>query len=169
MNWIDKFNNNIKQAFEILYDHNQPRDELGRWVSTGGGISFIDSAIKEGGFSYQPITKMSPTSGVMVSLDSKEGFEKSVALPKEPKARRKEIYKAFQNYIRDNIQVFKKNKNLYAGGWLEGDSFCFDISENFPSSDMKKVVTIAKQRRQRGVYNIDTNEYILEGDYGKYT
>ena len=165
IDWKSTF---LKNLLEILYDPNQPRDERGRWVSTGGGRSFIDAAIKSDGFSYQPITKMSPNSGVMVSLDSKEGFEKSVKLPDDPVERSATVLRTFQDYIKDNLQVLRNNKNLYVGGWLEGDSFCFDLSENFPSSDMKKVISIAKERKQRGVYNIDTKEYILEKDYGKY-
>ena len=161
------FQDNLLKA---LYDANQPRDTKGRWVSTGGGASFARAALEGGGFSYQPIAKMSPTSGTMVSLDSKEGYEHAFKMPEDPVEREKAVNKEIKAYIQKHIKVFEDNPDLYCGGWVEesGD-FCFDVSQNIPNTTpMRDVVKLAKERNQRGVYNIDTNTYITEDQYDAY-
>ncbi len=168
-NWLDNFKRNL---LEVLYRADQPRDERGRWVSTGGGASFVRDALRSGGFSYQPIGKMSPTSGCMVSLHSRFGGEYIVELPEGAAVDSEEVREVVQaelnKYIQKHVQLFKETPNLYAGGWVEEGKFCFDVSENLPADDMRNVVMTAMQRDQRGVYNVETGDYILEEDYHKF-
>lgn len=153
---------------QILFDPNQPRDEKGRWVATGGR-GFIAAAVKSGGFSYQPVTGLSPTTGCMVSLDSKDGFEHSFKIPDGTEAQKtRAIRDEFKKYVKKHLKTFQDNADLYCGGWVEDGVFCFDVSQNLPSTDMKKVVQTAKDRNQRGLYNIDTGNYVLEADYDSY-
>ncbi len=166
MGWIDQFKANL---LEILYRADQPRDEKGRWISTGGGAGFVRDALLAGGFSYQPIAKMSPTTGCMVSLHSRFGGEHAVQLPDGPPEEVVEFVQQEMNkYVQEHVGLLKENQALYVGGWVENGTFCFDISENLPADDMKNVVMKAMERDQRGVYNVETGEYILEKDYHKY-
>lgn len=166
MTWLEVFKRNL---LEVLYRADQPRDERGRWVSTGGGADFVRDALLKGGFSYQPIAKMSPTSGCMVSLHRRFGGEHVVELPDGSSEEVREFVQAEMNkYVQEHVGLLKENQNLYVGGWVDQGNFYFDLSESVPADDMRNVVMKAMERDQKGVYNVETGEYITEEDYHKY-
>ena len=166
MAWLDQFKQNL---LEILYRPDQPRDERGRWVSAGGGASFVEESLVKGGFSYQPITKLSPTDGCMVSLHPRFGGEHVVGMPDgSPAEVREFVHSELNKFVQQHVGLLKENLDLYVGGWIDDGKFYFDISENLPADDMRNVVMKAIEREQKGVYNVETGDYITEDDYWKY-
>ena len=57
------------------------------------------------------------------------------------------------------IEITKKEKNCFIGGWIENDVFFLDISRIY--SNKKEALKIGKKNKQLAIYDIEKDESII--------
>lgn len=143
-----------------------PRDEHGRFGAGGGGndpaplvhihqskAKELVNELKAGGFTYQPLTDRSPSSGLSVSPypDREKIMTPSQVTPT-----------ALKSYVASNRDLLKDTTN-HVGGW-------FDKEHNLTFLDVSKVVSseteaaqLCKQFKQEAYYNLATGQTVYVG------
>lgn len=136
-----------------------PRDENGRFTSGGGlDVPALASDANEG-FSIDPFTGKSPTTGYMVARSQYGEIHTTNSV--------EETADAIQRYADKHAHLFAEDKSLYLGGWRnsEDGKLYLDISDNV--KDEGKAVALGRNRDQISVFNLDTFEEINTGGTGK--
>lgn len=163
----------LDDAAEVLYNHGlisglkkewseelHPRDEHGRFGDGNPGLDIPNLAHEAGeGFSIDPHTGRSPTTGFMVArsmygavIDTKN--EEDTA-------------KALRDYADKHAHLFDEDKSLYLGGWRnsENGKLYLDVVDNVANES--DAVALGRNRDQISVFNIETFTEIPTGGTGE--
>jgi hypothetical protein len=141
-----------------------PRDQSGKFASDATADRLVLQAKASGGFTHHP-TKGTPTSGYIVSSDTKEKRGKIVDLSDsnvDVKAevsaylRKNEGNLGPNEYICGHVQNTKDGKPL---------ALHLDISNHF--ADKGKAIRLGQQRNQISVLDVVKQEEILTGGTGR--
>ena len=140
------------------WNEDQPRDDHGRWTSEGGGeagiheagiqslVSRLADANRQGkeiGFSYQPFTDDTPTTGFMSSEYPERGEKMNMSDVNDQK---------LNDYVNKNKDLLATHPDHYFGGWLSGGTFYLDVSKRFYGQD--EALSSAVDHNQAGVFDI---------------
>lgn len=183
-----------------------PRDERGRFGPGGSGSAaklwaekkraaamagpLADKAEREGGFTVKPGASKSertPSSGVMVSRDPKEGLGHVVEIrdmakkmaerdppPTEAQVRaeiRAHVHEQVQKWLEKSLPAVAGKGDHYLGGWFERDSsgspiaLHLDVSQRFEDRD--KAISAGRERNQLAVWDIGKMEEVSTGGTGR--
>ena len=128
---------------------------VGRTSSEELGKLLLD----KGGFTYQPYTNQSPTSGLVVSTYPK--FEQIIesASDAEPHM----IKESISGYINDNWNKFRKDQRAHFGGWWDKDSDRIYLDLSTIVEDHDEAMSLAKEHKQEAYFDLSTFETIQVG------
>lgn len=132
-----------------------PRDEAGRWTESGGEGALgptreemaedLLKSLKGGGFTYDVVHEMSPTSGFVVAT--------------HPEAARVINAKTIQaweiaNFMRDNAALLSQ-PHAHVGGWLRDDGFAvLDVTSVLP--DKETALEWGRRYKQEAIFDLST-------------
>ena len=146
------------------------RDAAGRFASDATAETLVAKAKSDGGFTHHP-TKGTPTSGYIVSSDTKEKRGKIVDLTDSNVDVKKEV----SAYLQKNEGHLGPNE--YIGGYVqksdpkdgekEGKAVALhlDISNHF--SDKDEAIRLGRKRNQISVWDVKNGKEILTGGTGR--
>lgn len=163
----------LDAAAEVLYNHGliaglrkewdesvHPRDEHGRFGSGNDGLDIPALAHDAGeGFSIDPHTGKSPTTGYMVARS-----QYGTVIDTKTEA---DTAKALRDFADKHAHLFEEDKSLYLGGWRDQATgkFYLDVVDNVKDED--KAVALGRNRDQISVFNIETFQEIKTGGTGE--
>lgn len=147
---------------------NEEEERTGSEHADEDPSSLTSKLFAGGGFSYQPVEDTSPTQGYMVSLDRSVGAERVIErgnLSQEEFV--EQVENAIAEHIEEHWDKFETEPDLYIGGWEadDGKRVVLDLSERVPSK--YEAVRRGKDRKQDGVFDLQTFETIEEKDYDR--
>jgi HK97 family phage portal protein len=115
-------------------------------------------AIREsGGFSVNPFTADSPTTGYMVSV-----VPAAETILDSPDAVTDEV---MEKFLKDNEQAFEDRPTLHVGGWLDKATgkVYLDLSEQF--DDLDDAIDSAEGTNQLAIWDLNVGNEIRKEDY----
>jgi len=161
-----------------LFDEDQhPRDNAGRFdfkPDDGGNVAtlesgddntalegegLIDRLERDTGFTYQPITGVSPTVGHSVAVYPEN----------EEKIHRDDIKASdLLRYMTKHRELFENDDRVHFGGWdnakkydpTEGDDFVY-LDTSIVIDDREEAVEFARERGQLKIYDLGAGEEIV--------
>lgn len=120
---------------------NPYHDATGRFT-TGPSSGLSAKLIAEGGFTYQPTTKETPSDGYMVS--PYKGREKVIDGTSITS-------RQLSEYVRRNADLLQDPSN-YLGGWVDNGKTYLDVSKRFETFD--GAMGAARQAQQIAFYDL---------------
>lgn len=110
------------------------------------------SKVEQGGFTYNPISKESPTSGFAVSVT--QGREKVI---KADSISENDI----AEYLDANKDIFETTKGANVGGWFDKETgkIYLDISVVTPNKE--QAIEMAQKHNQEGIYDLSAGQTII--------
>lgn len=162
---------------EVKMAPNQPRDDHGRWTSTGagtgaghggavaagaaGGISLPTGdavhlqadLIANGGFTYQPVTHTAPHDGLMLSIyPDREQITRADQV----------TAKALRTYVDKNSDLLSKPDH-YVGGWHDTHSGQVYLDVSVRVTDHAQARKMCEQYSQEAYFDLGTGQTVYVG------
>jgi PBSX family phage portal protein len=136
------------------FSPDEARDDHGRWTDGDGGAAheLFKKLAASGGFTYQPVTKDSPTSGYALSI--LPGNEKVIAQDKVDEA-------SIKTYLDDHKDLFEKDHSAHVGGWLDTSTGKVYLDVSVIEPDKEKAIELAKANNQEGIYDLAGQQTII--------
>lgn len=129
-------------------------------ISTEVPGQALQSILKKGGVTINPITKVEPTEGWAFSAQKNT----EMVLPAE--ATEQEIKENISKFINTNMTSLVQSGN-YLGGWKAADGKIYlDVSRVVPEADQAGALTVANDAQQLAIYNLRTGQEVPT-EYGK--
>lgn len=137
-----------------------PKDEHGRWATTGAATAMQEALRDSGGFTVDPHTGASPTTGYQVAipghaLDPLPRVDDVLAMNDD------EFGQLVEGWINDNAEAFEGDA-VYVGGWEQDGRLYLEPSEHIEDRD--EAVAAGVDRGQAEIYDNATGETIRTGD-----
>lgn len=152
------------QVLELDRQHNiavqlgwesQLRDPRGRWTTSGG---LLAGHVAPEGFSLDPRSGRSPTSGFMVSLPG-HTHQYPDSVMKDPH----QLAAAIDHTLMSEKEIFK-GSDVYLGGWVSDGKLWLDPSENI--NDRELAVKMGRSRNQVAIWDVQGGQEIDTGGSG---
>lgn len=157
-----------------------PRDANGRFAGGVAGWAghLTGKAFKQGGFTMKPGDK-TPTSGIMVSRDPKEGHGHVIEIAqlkgmKNEKELRAHVEQKVSAWLEKAMPSREKlGEDHYLGGWLERAkdgspvALHLDISQRFSEKNEAGAIKAGRERNQLAVWHIGGQREIDTGGTGR--
>lgn len=145
----------------------EPKRDMREYASSKsrGITEQVEEGLQAGGFSLRPFAdKPVPTSGIMVSLATKEGFNLQIPVT-APKSERMSRVRA---WVEKALPYLAKHPDTYLGGWRddEGGLYHLDVSERLDKSQLALAITRGYQRNQKSVFRLDDFREFKTGGTG---
>lgn len=135
-----------------------PSPDADKDFKTGETTRAALKSIREsGGFSVNPFTADSPTTGYMVSV-----VPAAETILDSPDAVTDEV---MEKFLRDNEQAFKARPTLHVGGWLDKATgkVYLDLSEQF--DDLDDAIDSAESTNQLAIWDLNAKDEIRKENY----
>lgn len=142
------------QVAELGWE-SQLRDPRGRWATSGGALA---SHVHPEGFSLDPRSGRSPTSGFMVSLPG-HTHQYPDSVMKDPH----QLAAAIDHTLMSEKEIFKK-PGVHLGGWVSDGKLWLDPSENI--ADREQAVKMGRSRNQVAIWDVQGGQEIDTGGSG---
>ena len=154
------------------FSPDQPRDDLGRFATTTGGLTPENVAgavasAREGGFTLDPRSGNVPTTGFQVG-----GHVEPLRIELTGKMSSAEIGAQIVAYVEQHQNLFKSDSSMYLGGWVQpGDSnhsehLCIEPSKNV--TDREEAVALGSTLNQVSIWDNVNFEEIYTGGNGEF-
>jgi len=114
---------------------------------------------KRAGFTYHPISGVSPTKGWAIALPQNEEKHPSSVLQN-----REARTQVIRDYIDKHREEFAANPNLYLGGWNDPESKTLYLDTSIVEEDDAKAASLMAQYDQVAIYNLATGETQMNDD-----
>lgn len=166
MPWNLRFQPVEKQDVESdmrKFDPTQPRDESGKWTSTGGGLaSSVWSRVlakpeSERGISINYVGQ-EPTDGFMVAFQGAWNPVSEADFSDPVKGK-----KVIADYLRKHVQALAASEKTYLGVWFntETRTYEFDLSEKI--SSRSRAIEVGRQREQESAWDVVNSDVVFIG------
>lgn len=143
------------------FNDDQPRDEGGRFASSGGGGAggLAKKAHENGGFTYSPTTGNFPSEGYAVSIHPEH----------EQKWKGKDSLNAdhVKEYLDQRKEFFGSHPNANLGGWYNADDDTWYLDVSHVTNDKQEAVSLGSRYNQKGVYDLKEGRTITDSEYGE--
>lgn len=129
-----------------------------------GGISEVEATglasllKRKGGFTYQPIDDLSPTSGFALSV-----FNDAEAVIQNGTRSVEEMTRDVYAYLQKHRDRFQ-DPQVHAGGWHDVDAGKIYLDLSVVKPDRAEAVALAQQHNQEGIFDLGNFETIIVKD-----
>lgn len=158
--------------FIRIEEYNKYHDAKGRFAPggpSGGGkldtktlAGQANAGLDEGGFSLD-VSGNSPSTGIMVSFDAKDGHGVVIDATMDRPAREA----ALRDWVSKQRKFVGNDPENYFGGWIDNGKAYLDVSHRFPKEQRDKAIEAGKSQNQIAVFDLDTFTEIPTGGTGE--
>ena len=142
--------------------------QSGNDCAAGDGVSAKPGSMKEmvsrvvegGGFTYNPATGSSPTTGFAVSPYKDREFVMDLTPPSGDMAQWRESLREVCREFTSNNKDLLGRKGAHFGGWWDKDANKFYLDVSLVIPDRAEAMQVAKDNDQEAIFDLGTMETI---------